>query len=88
LSVSEKTIYRMIRNETIPCFRVGGQWRFDRREMNSWIEDTRAFSAKAGIAEAFADGRKYLAAGERRGGYLAILPFKNNSKMIDKWIWC
>jgi PTS system nitrogen regulatory IIA component len=46
LKVSVKTIYRMIRNETIPCFRVGGQWRFDRREIMSWMEDTRAFSYK------------------------------------------
>lgn len=44
LNVSEKTIYRMIRDEMIPCFRVGGQWRFDGREINSWIEDTRQFS--------------------------------------------
>jgi PTS system nitrogen regulatory IIA component len=43
LRVSEKTIYRMIRDETIPCFRVGGQWRFDRREISSWIEDAREF---------------------------------------------
>jgi len=44
LNVSEKTIYRMIKDEMIPCFRVGGQWRFDRREIASWIEDTRQFS--------------------------------------------
>jgi nitrogen PTS system EIIA component len=44
LNVSEKTIYRMIQQEMIPCFRVGGQWRFDRREISSWIEDTRTFS--------------------------------------------
>jgi PTS system nitrogen regulatory IIA component len=43
LNVSEKTIYRMIKDETIPCFRVGGQWRFDRREIVSWVEDTREF---------------------------------------------
>jgi PTS system nitrogen regulatory IIA component len=43
LNVSEKTIYRMIQNDAIPCFRVGGQWRFDRREISSWIEDTRAY---------------------------------------------
>jgi nitrogen PTS system EIIA component len=49
LNVSEKTIYRMIQNETIPCFRVGGQWRFDRREIVSWMEDTRAFSYKPAI---------------------------------------
>jgi PTS system nitrogen regulatory IIA component len=47
LNVSEKTIYRMIKDETIPCFRVGGQWRFDRREIASWIEDTREFNYTA-----------------------------------------
>ncbi len=46
LNVSDKTIYRMIQSETIPCYRVGGQWRFDRREIKSWIEDTREFSCK------------------------------------------
>jgi PTS system nitrogen regulatory IIA component len=43
LNVSEKTIYRMIQSESIPCFRVGGQWRFDQREIASWVEDTRAY---------------------------------------------
>ncbi len=47
LNVSQKTIYRMVRDETIPCFRVGGQWRFDRREIASWIEDTREFRYRA-----------------------------------------
>lgn len=47
LNVSDKTIYRMIKDETIPCFRVGGQWRFDRREIASWIEDTREFHYRA-----------------------------------------
>ncbi len=50
LNVSEKTIYRMIQNETIPCFRVGGQWRFDRREVTSWLEDMRGMAYK-GTAE-------------------------------------
>lgn len=49
LNVSVKTIYRMIQNETIPCFRVRGQWRFDRKEIASWIEDTRAFPYKTAI---------------------------------------
>lgn len=41
VSVSEKTIYRMIKGETIPCFRVGGQWRFDHQEIISWLERGR-----------------------------------------------
>ncbi|MBI5140749.1 MAG: PTS sugar transporter subunit IIA [Nitrospirae bacterium] len=72
LNVSEKTIYRMIRNETIPCFRVGGQWRFDRREINSWIEDTRAFSAKAGIDKYSSEDEALISIAEfmRRGGVM------------------
>lgn len=49
LNVSEKTIYRMVQNETIPCFRVGGQWRFDRREIKSWIEDAKQFSVNTAV---------------------------------------
>ena len=45
----------MIQNETIPCFRVGGQWRFDRREIMSWMEDTRAFSYKPAIEKQAGD---------------------------------
>ena len=69
LNVSEKTIYRMIQNETIPCFRVGGQWRFDRREIASWIEDTRAFSYKNAIENAYGD-EESISVSEflRRGG--------------------
>jgi len=55
LNVSDKTIYRMIQNETIPCFRVGGQWRFDRREIASWIQDTRTFSYETAIGHSSVD---------------------------------
>ncbi len=55
LNVSDKTIYRMIKDETIPCFRVGGQWRFDRREIASWVEDTREFHYHASRKSAPSD---------------------------------
>jgi PTS system nitrogen regulatory IIA component len=69
LNVSSKTIYRMIQNETIPCFRVGGQWRFDRKEIASWIEDTRAFSYKTAI-ENTSSGEESISISEflQRGG--------------------
>lgn len=69
LNVSDKTIYRMIKDETIPCFRVGGQWRFDRREIASWIEDTREFHYSASGKRAPADG-SFISVTEllRRGG--------------------
>jgi PTS system nitrogen regulatory IIA component len=76
LNVSEKTIYRMIQHETIPCFRVGGQWRFDRREITSWLEDTRAFSGKTGIEEISAGDEESISITEflRRGGIYYGLP--------------
>jgi PTS system nitrogen regulatory IIA component len=38
LMVSEKTIYRMLEKGLLPGLRVGGQWRFRRRDMDSWID--------------------------------------------------
>jgi len=69
LNVSDKTIYRMIKDETIPCFRVGGQWRFDRREIASWVEDTREFHYHASRKSAPWDD-EFISVTEllRRGG--------------------
>lgn len=74
LNVSEKTIYRMIQNEAIPCFRVGGQWRFDRREIASWIEDTRA--CKTPIEAIAERDEESLSVAEfiRRGGVYLDVP--------------
>lgn len=69
LNVSAKTIYRMIKDETIPCFRVGGQWRFDRREIASWVEDTREFHYHTSKKSAPSD-EEFISVTEllRRGG--------------------
>lgn len=70
LNVSEKTIYRMIQSETIPCFRIGGQWRFDRREIMSWIEDTRQFSYETAAGKASGEDEESISLTEflKRGG--------------------
>src|SRR3990172_7993787 len=84
LNVSEKTIYRMIQNETIPCFRVGGQWRFDRREIASWLEDTRAFSVNtAGDSTSDEDEESLLIAELlRRGGIYYQVSGKSRNEAI------
>jgi PTS system nitrogen regulatory IIA component len=38
LMVSEKTIYRLLEKNILPAIRVGGQWRFRRRDIDSWID--------------------------------------------------
>jgi nitrogen PTS system EIIA component len=76
LNVSEKTIYRMIKNETIPCFRVGGQWRFDRREIISWMEDTRAFSYESAVGAISDEDEEHISVSEflQQGGIFYAVP--------------
>lgn len=38
LKLTEKTAYRLAAEGKIPGFKVGGAWRFKRREIDAWIE--------------------------------------------------
>ena len=37
LKVAAKTIYTMAQNAELPCFKVRGQWRFRRQDIDAWI---------------------------------------------------
>ena len=39
LSVHEKTIYRLVKSGELPALRVGGQWRFEKKVLDSWIQN-------------------------------------------------
>jgi excisionase family DNA binding protein len=38
LKVAEKTIYTMALRRSLPTFKVGGQWRFRREDLDKWID--------------------------------------------------
>ena len=38
LKVTEKTVYGLAQKGKIPGFKVGGQWRFRREDLDAWIE--------------------------------------------------
>lgn len=38
LKLTEKTAYRLAAERTLPGFKVGGSWRFDRKDIEKWIE--------------------------------------------------
>ncbi len=47
LKVAEKTVYSMAQKNQLPAFKVGGQWRFQRVDLDRWIEGQKAnFSDK------------------------------------------
>jgi len=39
LMVSEKTIYRMLEKKRLPASRIGAQWRFRKRDIDTWLDD-------------------------------------------------
>ncbi len=41
LQVNERTIYKLAKAGDIPSFKVGGQWRFKKDDINSWIEEKK-----------------------------------------------
>ena len=41
LKVNEKTVYGLAQKNRIPCFKVGGQWRFSTRDIQGWIEEQK-----------------------------------------------
>lgn len=44
LKVAEKTVYTMAQLGELPAFKVRGQWRFKRVDIDQWIEEQKAAS--------------------------------------------
>jgi excisionase family DNA binding protein len=42
LGVHYSTIYRLIKRQGIPCFRLGSDWRFHKTEVVRWLEKLSA----------------------------------------------
>ena len=38
LKVGDKTVYSMAQTGELPAFKVRGQWRFSRKDIDAWIE--------------------------------------------------
>jgi excisionase family DNA binding protein len=41
LKVGEKTVYSMVQAGELPAFKVRGQWRFTRKDLDAWIEQQK-----------------------------------------------
>ncbi len=48
LKVGEKTIYSMSQYGELPAFKVRGQWRFSRKDIDAWIEQQKHTSQDFG----------------------------------------
>jgi len=48
LKVAERTVYTMAQRGEIPAFKVRGQWRFKRLDLDQWIERQKAAQPETG----------------------------------------
>jgi excisionase family DNA binding protein len=37
LKVNKFTVYRLVKQGKLPAFKVGGHWRFKKREIDRWL---------------------------------------------------
>ena len=44
LKVGEKTVYSMAQSGELPAFKVRGQWRFSKKDIDAWIEKQKTSS--------------------------------------------
>ena len=51
LKVGEKTIYSMAQSGELPSFKVRGQWRFVKKDIDEWIEKQKTSSQELGGTE-------------------------------------
>lgn len=44
LKLAEKTAYRLASQGEMPAFKIGGSWRFDKSDIDKWIEEKKGKS--------------------------------------------
>jgi PTS system nitrogen regulatory IIA component len=71
LSVSEKTIYRWIKQEVVPAYKVHENYRFNRAELLEWATSRRMGFSPEAFAEPEAGGVFYRIEGQTREEALA-----------------
>ena len=65
LKVSEKTIYRWIKQQIVPAYRVQEQYRFNRAELLEWATSRRLNVSSEIFLEPEAEGLPYPVPGRR-----------------------
>jgi len=48
LKVAAKTIYGLVQRGRLPGFKVGGQWRFRRPDIEAWVEAQKSHARRTG----------------------------------------
>ncbi len=47
LAVTERTVYRLVKDRKLPAYKVGGQWRFKADMIEAWMQKDGALESLA-----------------------------------------
>ena len=86
LKVSEKTIYRWIKQQAVPAYRVGEQYRFNRAELLEWATSRRMNVSSELFQEPEDEGQtipSLLAALETGGVFYRIACFDKEGALLE-----
>ena len=50
LAVTERTVYRLVKDHRLPAYKVGGQWRFKADMIEGWMQKDGAMDSLAEAA--------------------------------------
>jgi PTS system nitrogen regulatory IIA component len=83
LQVSEKTVYRWIKDKKIPCYRINHQYRFNRTEINEWILSNKIEFSPALIHLTNPERRDSLAQLIEKGGIVTQVSGENVREVLQ-----
>jgi PTS system nitrogen regulatory IIA component len=81
LAVAEKTVHRWVRDGEIPCYRLRGDVRFNRVELQEWAQERGHAVAPDLFGDVTPDGP--LSAALARGGIARALPGTTRDEVLD-----
>lgn len=82
LQVSEKTVYRWIKDNKIPCYRINHQYRFNRAEINEWILSNRIELSPSLINISIPEQQDNLAKLIEKGGVIFNISGENVREVL------
>jgi excisionase family DNA binding protein len=60
LAVTERTVYRLVKDHKLPAYKVGGQWRFKADMIEAWMQKDGALESLAeSSAQSESDAPRY-----------------------------
>lgn len=82
LQVTEKTVYRWIKEGKIPCYRINHQYRFNKAEINEWILSQK-LEYSSSLINLGINNRYSLAALVGKGGVIDNLKGENPKEVLE-----